>query len=390
MRLLKYSVLVVIAFAVIAGGVLWYLAHQTLPVKPYVRHLPADNAYDDYVKAAKLVRAYGYSREELDDPATAEAAARENSEALAAARRAFHRDCAAIWNPGTEIEFAALASLRRLGQAFWWEGHTAELRRDYASAAGSYLDAMRLAAETSRDGQLLHGLVAIAIRSIGLSALEGAVPHLSSDDCKLALMRVREIEGRESSLAQILDNERIYSIARLSRKQSLAPYFVNVGRPRIANFVKANFTPKRWLIPRVDKYLAQRTARARLPYYKRTALPEPKHIAVRMLASVYARTLRAFDRTDTQREVVKGMLAIQAFRSKYGHLPKKLEDVAAEFLPKTPIDPYTGKPLAYKLTPGGYLLYSFGPDQDDDGGTPLNRDETSGDLVAGKLFQFAD
>lgn len=109
-----------------------------------------------------------------------------------------------------------------------------------------------------------------------------------------------------------------------------------------------------------------------------------------MLASVYARTFRAFDRTDAQREVVKGMLAIQAFRSKYGRLPKNIEDAVPEFLPKTPLDPYTGKPLAYKLTPGGYLLYSFGPDQDDDGGTPLNRDETSGDLVAGKLFQFAD
>jgi len=386
MRLLKYSVLAVIVLAVVAGGVAWHLAHQPIQLEPFVRHLPADNAYDDYVEAAKPVKISDYAWQNPDDLRAAEAAVRRNSEALAAARRAFKKDCAVPWEPGTEMQFPALASVRRLGQAFWWEGHTAELRRDYASAAGSYLDALRLGAETSRDGLLIHGLVARAIGSIGLSALESVVPHLSAGDCKLALLRLREIEGRESSMAQILNNEQIYSIARLSRKESLAPYFVNVGRPRIANFVKANFTPKRWLIARLDKYLAEQTEQARLPIYERPALPEPRD----QFLPVYARAFRLTDRTCAQREVVKGMLAIQAFRSKYGHLPEKLEDVAPEFLPKTPIDPYTGKPLAYKLTPDGYLLYSFGPDKDDDGGAPLKRDEESGDLVAGKLFQFAD
>ena len=390
MRLLKYSVLAVIVLAVVAGGVAWHLAHQPIQLEPFVRHLPADNAYDDYVEAAKPVKISDYAWQNPDDLRAAEAAVRRNSEALAAARRAFKKDCAVPWEPGTEIQFPALASVRRLGQAFWWEGHTAELRRDYASAAGSYLDALRLGAETSRDGLLIHALVARAIGSIGLSALEGAVPHLSADDCKLALLQLREIERRESSMAQILDNERIYSIARLSRKQSLAPYFVNIGHPRIANFVKANFTPKRWLTARLDKYLAEQTARARLPIYERPALSEPRDPFLSMFAGPFSRAFRPTDRTRAQREVVKGMLAIQGFRSKYGRLPKKLEDVAPEFLPKTPIDPYTGKPLAYKLTPDGYLLYSFGPDQDDDGGAPLKRDETSGDLPAGKLFKFAD
>ena len=119
MRLLKYSVLAVIVLAVIAGGVAWHLAHQPIQLEPFVRRLPADNAYNEYVKAAKLVRAYDYSREELDDPAVAKAAARENSKALAAARRAFKKDCAVPWEPGTEIQFPALASVRRLGQAFW-------------------------------------------------------------------------------------------------------------------------------------------------------------------------------------------------------------------------------------------------------------------------------
>jgi len=392
MRLLKYLVLVVIAFAIVAGGVAWRLARQPIHLEPFVRRLPADNAYNDYVKAAKLARAYDYSRDELDDPATAEAAARENSEALAAARQAFKKDCAVPWKPGVQAPFPEVASLRHLAQAFWIEGRAAEHRGDYASAADSYLDAMRLGAETSRDGLTIHGLVACAIGSIGLRPLEGIVPHLSSGDCKLALLRLREIERRASSNGQILNNERRNATYLIS-KQPWSPtptHFPRFGAYSVGDWARALFTSKREFMAQFDSYVAEQARQASLPYYKRTALPEPKHIAVRMLAAVYARTFRAFDRTDAQREVVKGMLAIQAFRSKYGHLPKKLEDVVPEFLPKTLMDPHTGKPLAYKLAPDGYLLYSFGPDQDDDGGTPLKRDETSGDLVAGKLFEFAD
>jgi hypothetical protein len=36
-------------------------------------------------------------------------------------------------------------------------------------------------------------------------------------------------------------------------------------------------------------------------------------------------------------------------------------------------DPFTGKPLVYRRTECGFVLYSLGPDQHDDGGTPRPR-----------------
>lgn len=245
MRLLKYSVLVVIAFAILAGGLAWRATHQPIQLEPFVRRLPADNAYNDYVKVAKLVRAHGYSREELDDPAVAKAAARENSEALAAARQAFKKDCAVPWKPGVETPFQDLSSFRHLAEAFGIEGRAAEHRGDYASAAGSYLDAMRLGAETSRDGLTIHGLVACAIGSIGLSAFEGAVPHLSADDCELALLRLREIERRASSNGQILNNERRYATYLLSKQPWSPTYFPRFGAYGVRDWARALFTSKR-------------------------------------------------------------------------------------------------------------------------------------------------
>jgi hypothetical protein len=45
-------------------------------------------------------------------------------------------------------------------------------------------------------------------------------------------------------------------------------------------------------------------------------------------------------------------------------------------------DPFTGGDLVYKVEGGGFVLYSLGPDQRDDGGTPRKQDDDSGyDIV---------
>jgi hypothetical protein len=44
--------------------------------------------------------------------------------------------------------------------------------------------------------------------------------------------------------------------------------------------------------------------------------------------------------------------------------------VATGYIKNIPIDPYSDKPIIYKQTDDGFVLYSFGSDFDDDGGTP--------------------
>jgi hypothetical protein len=81
--------------------------------------------------------------------------------------------------------------------------------------------------------------------------------------------------------------------------------------------------------------------------------------------SVLRRTLQA----EAGRNVVISAIALKRFQLKQGRLPDTLAELAPDYLPAVPIDPYDGKPLKYHPNyDGTYLLYSVGEDGVDDGG----------------------
>lgn len=66
--------------------------------------------------------------------------------------------------------------------------------------------------------------------------------------------------------------------------------------------------------------------------------------------------------------LIQTALAIEQFRLKHGELPKQLQDLKPDYLKDIPLDPFDEKELRYSKTADGYLLYSVGPNQVDDGG----------------------
>jgi hypothetical protein len=87
------------------------------------------------------------------------------------------------------------------------------------------------------------------------------------------------------------------------------------------------------------------------------------------LARVVGKTLQI----ETARRVVIAAIALKRFQLKHGNWSETLGELAPEFLPSVPIDPYDGKPLKYRPNADGtFLLYSVGEDGIDDGGDPTN------------------
>jgi hypothetical protein len=64
----------------------------------------------------------------------------------------------------------------------------------------------------------------------------------------------------------------------------------------------------------------------------------------------------------------KAGLACKIYKNKYGRYPENLDALVPEILDKVPIDPFTDKPLVYKLTAAEVLIYSLGSNEKDDGG----------------------
>jgi hypothetical protein len=72
---------------------------------------------------------------------------------------------------------------------------------------------------------------------------------------------------------------------------------------------------------------------------------------------------------------------LQAYRKEKGAYPDSLDALVPGYMPDLPIDPWTGKPMLYKVTDDGYLLYACGPDRDDDGGVCTETDRMTPDQV---------
>lgn len=76
----------------------------------------------------------------------------------------------------------------------------------------------------------------------------------------------------------------------------------------------------------------------------------------------------------TQLELTRIAIALAHYRAVHGHYPVTLADLTPGSIKSVPADAYTGRPLHYKRTADGYLLYSEGPNQIDDGGRGIYDD----------------
>jgi hypothetical protein len=73
--------------------------------------------------------------------------------------------------------------------------------------------------------------------------------------------------------------------------------------------------------------------------------------------------------------------ALAAYHADHNKYPASLADLSPKYLKSVPDDLFSGKPLIYKPTDGGYLLYSVGVNGADDGGLSFGDEPKGDDLV---------
>jgi hypothetical protein len=88
---------------------------------------------------------------------------------------------------------------------------------------------------------------------------------------------------------------------------------------------------------------------------------------------------QAEDRTKTQDTLVVIGIALARFKAEHGEYPEKLEQLVPGVLATVPKDSFAGTPFVYTKRSDGYVLYSVGANQTDDGGKGYK--EQGDDLV---------
>lgn len=81
--------------------------------------------------------------------------------------------------------------------------------------------------------------------------------------------------------------------------------------------------------------------------------------------------------------------AIAAYKAEKGKYPQKLADLAPDYIKAVPNDIFSDKPLIYKLTDDGYVLYSVGQNMKDDGGKS-DSDNKEDDILISTAVETAE
>jgi hypothetical protein len=100
-----------------------------------------------------------------------------------------------------------------------------------------------------------------------------------------------------------------------------------------------------------------------------TAQPPRAHVFVKLLPPAMSKVAASSVRSQAGLRCAIAALAVERFRLTKERWPKSLDEVvAAKLLAALPTDPYDGQPLRYKMLDDRILIYSVGPDLEDNGG----------------------
>jgi hypothetical protein len=93
------------------------------------------------------------------------------------------------------------------------------------------------------------------------------------------------------------------------------------------------------------------------------------------------RVVVAAARADAAQRLAQVALAAESYRHKHGKLPAAPEQLVPDFLPRLPADPFAAAPLRWRRDGAELVLYSVGPDGDDDHGAVRKDEDPDGDIA---------
>jgi hypothetical protein len=109
--------------------------------------------------------------------------------------------------------------------------------------------------------------------------------------------------------------------------------------------------------------------RARLKSYLRSIDEDSNMpIQVRLMMPMMGRFGEGSWRNQAYLRCAIVALAVERYRLVHGTWPDSLTSLVPEFLSKVPLDPYDAKPLRYRRLEEGVVIYSVGPDEEDNSG----------------------
>jgi len=255
-------------------------------------------------------------------------------------------------------------------------------RGDVQGALGRIRAGFRFASKIADEGPLIMGLIAIAEQKLFLYGL-GRVAQGRAIETGLLLPLLEEFKAGswKETLSKSVRGERLFFLdgGRL---------LIRGGRDQQAFIGKTGFGERLllWLGRPVIKHDIIRgllryeevVAQARRPFYEAKDFWEKNDREIRTLPWYAILSRLAMPQMSvvlSKEATVEALvltarigLACKIYKNQTGRYPESLAVLVPGIFPEEPIDPFTGKPFVYRLEGGGFIVYSLGSNERDDGG----------------------
>ncbi len=244
---------------------------------------------------------------------------------------------------------------------------------DASAVVASFRAGLRLADSVRNEPMLLPHLGArMPCTGLLLSGLAWALSATTFTDEQLQEMDgVLGQTALQWDFTHVLAGERCWLI-EMCRDPQL--YGTNVGQGAILD---SSLVKKDGLLDLLD-YMADCIEASKLPPTQRLArfraiddraqrLPF-WHFVIRRSQPSCGGTAILDLRLPAHLDLARTAIAVERYRLAMGGVPEQLDQLVPRYLKEVPLDPFDGKPLRYKRTEPGYLVYCILEDGQDNGG----------------------
>ncbi|MHB0936514.1 MAG: hypothetical protein ACYC6A_09010 [Armatimonadota bacterium] len=265
------------------------------------------------------------------------------------------------------------------------EMDVAQAKHDWFGVARCAIDEIAFGTQLQHAGstRLIGG--GFAMQPDGCARLWGVLDHLDAGQARQLNRRLAGLLREQPSAADSLQAVEWQMVA-------LNQHEVNAATAQPTKENRFTRQVRFRELHHFDEYMQAMMTRARRPYQQLGPLPPTSigigDLLVQHQLNVIKAIPFAFTRRDTLKRLLLVSLALRQYRVEHGRYPKQLADLTPAYLAEIPDDPFALKaPFRYRLTGDTYLLYSVGPDGQDDGGKAISDtamdSRSTGDLVAG-------
>lgn len=249
------------------------------------------------------------------------------------------------------------------------------LRRGEGRVVEAGLDAIaciRLATDVLTERSLISALIALAVQAPGRQQLAAIIPELDAPGARACVKALQRAMVGRPTFAEVLEE------GFFARRQLVVhvPAFGGSGESAEVEFPEdlSSVDPARtW--HELSRQFAAIEQEARKPWCERENLEFDEDPVLDALMPLHWYEGLRLAVTDARLNVALAALAAQAWLGEQGSLPTSLDALVPDYLPEVPRDPFVEAPLRSRLmeTDGAsaLIIYSVGPDGDDDGGADI-------------------